>query len=129
MEDGGIGADAEGQRQYGDRGERRASREHPQSVAEIAPGDIQREDAAGVAGVVLHLVEAAEIEAGAARGFFTRGAGLLIFFDLAIEVEAQFLVEFLFDAVAAEDGADSVEEIAQHGWSSKNVPRSGDAAR
>ena len=44
--------------------------------------------------------------------------GRHVFFDLLLEVEAQLMIDFVFDGVAVEESAKAIEKISQHDRSS-----------
>jgi hypothetical protein len=71
--------------------------------------------AAGIAAFLRDLSGAAEVEANAAACFLGREAGLNVFFELAIEVELEFLIEGGVHRFGAEDGTETEEKIAEHG--------------
>jgi hypothetical protein len=104
VENRGVGADAEGEREHGDSGELRRSSQHAQRVADI-PGQVLEEvHAASVAAFLFELINSAEFEASASPSFRERQAGLDELFDLPIEVKVQFVVEFAFDGTALKQG-------------------------
>src|SRR5580698_7789933 len=92
-EDGGIGADAEGESDDGDGGESGSFAQGAEPVANVLDESFDEVDAAG---------------------FAARDAGVDEFGDVLVEVEAEFVVKFGFDLGAAKDGAQADQQVAQH---------------
>ena len=91
-EDRCVRADAEGQRQDGNRRKARSLDKHPQAVARVLNEGFYEVYAPSVAALFLHLIEAAEFEAGTPRGLLTREPRLDIFLDLVLDMSVQLLV-------------------------------------
>ena len=123
--EGGHGG-ADGQRERGDErgGERRTLPQHANGIYAILEQPLERRDAALVATGVLPLVDAPEIERGAASGGIRREAGPLVARALLLEMELQFVVEIALKGVAtperlsavalAKAGPQPVDEAPQH---------------
>ena len=92
-----ICADAERQREYSDEGESGILGERPESVTDIARQRFDETYAASLAVFLLDLLEAAELEARAARGLLAREAGAEVILDFPLHVKAQFGLHFRFD--------------------------------
>lgn len=71
--------------------------------------------AAGFAAFFFYGVGAAKFQPRTAHGFGARQAGSDVLVDLLLKVEAKFIVEFHFDGVAPEQGAQPCAEIGKHG--------------
>src|SRR5690348_3198665 len=71
-EDGGVGADAEGEGEDGDCREARGLAQHAEAEAQILREAFDEADAAGLAALFLDAFEAAEFEARAAESFRAR---------------------------------------------------------
>jgi len=102
-EDGGVGADAESERENSNGGEARGLAEHAESEAEILHKSFEKLRAAGVAAVLFLLFEPAGFESSAVNSFFAREAALDQFLDLTLEMEAELVVEFGLDFAAIEE--------------------------
>jgi hypothetical protein len=101
-EDRRIGADAQGEREDGDRGEGRRVAQGAGGVAQIAPQVLGGGFPADVAGVVFQRGETAHLGSGGARGLFTRQTGLHLLLDRRLEVPAQLGIELAVPFAAAE---------------------------
>src|SRR5262249_20519715 len=113
-EDGGVGADSEGDGQESDASESGILTQDAQRVANVVPGGFEEVDAAGFAASFLNLTGASEIEADAAERFLTAEAGRDGFLQLMIEVEAELVIELGVHGAGPEDGAQAVEDVAEH---------------
>jgi hypothetical protein len=94
-EDRGVRADAEGEREYGDRGETRRFAQHAQAEAQVLNQGFKEMRALGFAAFFLELLVAAELEPGASPGLCTRNAGTLEVIGAILDVRAQFLFHLL----------------------------------
>ena len=65
--------------------------------------------AARLAAFLLHLIDSAELDARAPQRLFAREARALILLDMGIEMEAQFIIEFSFGCLSAEQRAETEE--------------------
>src|ERR1700679_4350968 len=74
-EDGGIGADAEGESDDGDGGESGSFAQGAEPVANVLHESFDEVDAAGFATFFFDVIFGAEFEAGAAGGFAGGGPG------------------------------------------------------
>jgi hypothetical protein len=113
-EDGRAGTDAERQREHGVHGERRILPQHAGGVAEIVRDGVHQADAPRVAAVFADLLEAAELEVGAAPGLVPSQAGLLVLPGLRLEMRAQFLVQIRVDGGALQQRSRPKQEIGEH---------------
>src|SRR6185437_1592597 len=68
-ENGGVGADAESEREHGDGGEAGGFAEHAQGVAEVLRQIVNIVCAAHVAAFLFELFDAAEVQKSVAAGF------------------------------------------------------------
>ena len=105
LEDGGVGAGAEREREQRDGGEARRSTQHAPRVAQVAPGVGDERDAPGIARLIHPLREAPETaERRRARlvGAHPRGQ---VFVDQPVDVERILLLHLLFNGAAAEQRA------------------------
>ncbi len=66
------------------------------------------------AAFLFDLVSAAEDESRAAARFRKKQARLNELLDLLIEVKPQFFVEFALDSVAAKQGPQANQDVAEH---------------
>jgi hypothetical protein len=85
-----------------------------EGVAEVLQQVFEPAGAACVATLFFDLLEAAEREACAARGFFTRNACCYVLTDFVVEMRAELIVEFGFDSGATEQSAETEEKVAEH---------------
>src|ERR1700723_2732989 len=92
-EDGGIGADAEGESDDGDGGESGSFAQGTEPVANVLDESFDKVDAAGFATFFFDVIFAAEFETGAAECFAARNAGVDKLGDVLVEAEAEFVVE------------------------------------
>src|SRR6185436_5973823 len=101
-EDGGIRADAESQR--GDRGDREAGAlpEDAGGVPDVLDKVLEEARAAHVAALLLHLIEAAELEAGAPARAGLVHARPHVVGDLTLEMIAKLGVELRFETTPAD---------------------------
>src|SRR5262249_39810044 len=113
-EDRGIRADAERERQ--DRGGRvaRALAERPPSVAHVLEHGLEEHRAARVAGLLLRLVDAAELDERRAPGLRGREAAAQALLGLPVEVEGELLLELALLPLRAEEHAQAARDLAPH---------------
>jgi hypothetical protein len=71
--------------------------------------------AARIATLLFRLLETAEVQACTPHGFPTRQPRLDMFFDLALEVSAQFFVQFCFHRLAPRQSLQTIQKVAEHG--------------
>src|SRR5215469_8964180 len=90
-EDGGVGADAQRERQNGDGGEARTLAEHAGGIAQVLRGLVQEAPAARLAALLLERLEVTEFDSCAPRGLRAVHAGP----DKIIGVERKMVTEFL----------------------------------
>jgi hypothetical protein len=114
VENRGVGADAEGEREDGDSGEARGFPQHAQGVADVPGRGFEEVHAARLAAFLFELIDSAEFETSAAASFQERQAGLNELFDLLVEVKAQFVVEFVFDGTTPEQGTQANQDVTEH---------------
>src|SRR6185437_6985035 len=86
-----------------------------QAVAQIFPEMFDRAGAPRLARALAGLLNAANRDESLAPRFFARHARTDILLRLALDVIAEFFVEFVVERPAAKDGAYPVSEIAEHG--------------
>ena len=67
--------------------------------------------AARVAALLLHLLDAADLQAGQPGSLARRMAAANVLLRDALDVEPELVVELTFDGPAPEDGAEAVPEI------------------
>jgi hypothetical protein len=103
----GIHSNTQRQRKQRYSCKSRILREIAHSIANILPEIIEPAGAACIAAFFFYFVGSADDQTGASSGFGERHARADEFFDLVIDVEAEFFVEFGFDGVASEKGAES----------------------
>ena len=99
-----VGADAERDDEDGDGGETRSAAESADTVAHIVQQRFEPGPAPGGARLVAHQRGIAEGAHGRVAGFLRAHAGNKILGDLALEVEAQFVIELNAGAAAAKEG-------------------------
>src|SRR5215469_112969 len=118
-EDGGVGADAQGESENGDGGEARRFSEHAKSEAQILEQGVEEGKATAVAVALPGLFETAELEERLAAGLFGGHALSEVAFDSHFQVRTQFGVEVAIELRAAKDGAQAVKRLAKPGdhWS------------
>jgi len=109
-----VRANGEREREEGHAGEAGILAERPKAVAQVLAERFESANAAGIAAFLRDLIGAAEIEANAAACFFWREARLNMLFELAIEVEPEFLIQAGIHRLGAEDRAQTEEQIAEH---------------
>ena len=79
--------------------------ERSNRVAQIAHDGLHPSDPAHIAARLFHLLDAAELEACAAQCHLMRYALPLVLLSLALDVEAELVVELLLDGGAREQCA------------------------
>ena len=104
--DRGVGADAEGQGQDRHEGEGRAAAQDADAVREVLAEVLEEARAPRVAALLLHLLDAPELDARAAAGLGLGEAGAHVVGRLALDVVAQLGVELGLEAAAAEEPAE-----------------------
>ncbi len=75
---------------------------------------VHQADAPRVAAVFADLLEAAELEVGAAPGLVPSQPGLLVLPGLRLEMRAQFLVQIRVDGAAIQQRSRPKQEIGEH---------------
>ena len=113
-EDGGVGADAEGQRQYGDGRDDRRGSKRADGQAHVAPGIVEKPHAEGVAVLLLNLFDAAELEPCAPDGGGVIETGPFVRFDLTFEVKPQLLVDLAIHGAGPKKRPQSEDDVCQH---------------
>ena len=103
--DRGVGADAQGQGQDRHQGEGRAAAQDADAVRQVLAEVLEEARAARVPALLLHLLEAPELDPRAAAGLGLAEAGPHVVGRLALEVVAQLRVELGLEATAAEEAA------------------------
>src|ERR1051326_1291758 len=88
-----VRTDGERESDQGHAGKARILAERPKAVAEVLAKRFECAGAAGIATFLRDLSGAAELEANAAACLLRREAGPSMFFELAIEMEPEFLIE------------------------------------
>ena len=92
-EDGGVGADAETQREHDGGGEARAAAQAAQAVADVLHQHLEEPAAARVAASLLGLVDAAKRDDGRAPGLLRGHAAPDVGRRLEVEMQAHLVVE------------------------------------
>ena len=87
--------------------------ERSNRVAQIAHDGLQPRGPAHIAARFFHLLDAAELEARAAQRRLVRHALPLVLLRLALDVEAELVVELLLDGGAREQRAQTIANVAQ----------------
>ena len=105
-EDGGVGADADGQREDGESGKGGAATQLAEGVAEILGEGFECGPGAMVADGLLDLLDAAAVTQGGAAGFFGGHAGGDAFVGEEAGVGADFGIEAMLDLLLVEQVAD-----------------------
>ena len=105
-----VGADAEGQRQHRDDGEPGVALKSAPAVANILRDFFEPARAARVAADLLDLIEAAELQPGAAAGFVVAEALREAVRDQAIEVIAELGVELVLESIPPEQPCEPVHD-------------------
>ena len=105
-EDGGVGADADGQGKDGEGGEGGAATQLAEGVAEILGEGFEGGSGAAVADGLLDLLDAAAVGEGGAAGFVGRHAGGDAFVGEEVGVSADFGVEAMLDLLFVEQVAE-----------------------
>jgi len=118
-EDRGVGADAEREREDGDRGESGIFPQHAEGEAEILKRGFNERQAAEFAICFFELRSAAEANARGASGFFWRHATGDVFlrgeFEMRIELVLKFAVDRFGRRLCTEARDDGFEK-GEHGW-------------
>src|SRR6476620_4877148 len=104
-EDRGVRSDAEREREHGDRREARALPKRAQRVSSVLQRALDQADAARVTALLAALIDAAKLTKRREPRVFGRHAGGQVRLNLTVEVIADFLVHFLFDAPAPQERA------------------------
>src|SRR5690348_3966799 len=112
-EDGGVGADAEGEGEDGDCREARGLAQHAEAEAQILREAFDEADAAGLAALFLDAFEAAEFESRAAESFGARDAGAEEIFSVGVDVGAKLGVHVGLHVGATQDGAGPGAETSE----------------
>ena len=81
--------------------------ERPKAVAQVLTERFESANSAGIAAFLRDLIGPAEVEANAAACLLGREARLNILFELAIEVELEFLIEAGIHRLGAEERAET----------------------
>ena len=68
-----------------------------------------------LAAFLLYLIDSAELQARAPQRFFASQAGALVLLNLLLEMKVQLVIQFGFGRVSTEQGAETKEQITQHG--------------
>ncbi len=100
--DGGVGADAEGERDDGDDREAGGFAEHASTVADVLPERFDRALPPHVADPLLHRLRAAHFDARGAHRLFPAHSRAHLRFGHRIEVAAQLLVHLPLRGAFAE---------------------------
>src|SRR5271167_715786 len=111
-EDGGVGSNAEGERENDDEREAGIFAKDAPGVAKVAQQSFDRGQAFAIAPGLLGLFEAAEFDQGLAAGFNRRHSGPKVVFDVKLEMAFHFCGEFALAAVLAKEAGDSNEQRA-----------------
>ncbi len=114
--DGAVGANAECEREDHNEREGGIRPQLPHSVSRIVNGELNEAGAACISAFLFHLFVAAKREAGLAFSFLFGRAGPHEFFNLAIEVEAKLLIEFVFNLLVVNQRVGAITQIVQHGF-------------
>ena len=107
MEDRGVGADSEGERDHGDGGESGAAQEDAGAIPEILSEILDDADAPGVAALLFALLDAVhrperrEPRLGGGEAFRD------VLVGQPLDVKPELVVELPLDGVAPEQGADA----------------------
>ena len=96
----GRRADSEGERKQGDGSESGILTKRAQGIASVLREVLQPARAAGVAALFLHLLGAAQLEAGSPAGFGWRHAARDEIGRVLLDMESQLLFELFFQATA-----------------------------
>src|SRR5215471_21545304 len=97
-EDGGVRADAEGQRECGDSGEARRLAQNAQPKAYVLTQRFEEVRSESFAPFFLVFLGATELDARAALGFRPRETGTLKIVSAMLDVGTQLLVHVVFNA-------------------------------
>ena len=114
-EDGGVGADAEGQSEHRDDGEAGRLAQHADSEAQILPAGFQERFPAGGADFFLGNVRAATFQAHGAESLFAAQALLQLFLGRHFEETVYFFFEFLAGLFLSKQGTETVSYSSQDG--------------
>jgi hypothetical protein len=91
-EDGGASADAEGQRQHGDRREAQVLAQRARAVPQVLPQVFERPDASHVPALLTHALHAAEVNERDATRLLGAHPARDVALSLLLQVEAQLVV-------------------------------------
>ena len=120
-ENRGVRSDAESERDDGGEGHGGSAAQRAQAVPGIVKEVEDPTDAPGIAARFADLFRSAEGDAGAPFSFGARDTGGAELLGVPVEVEAEFVLQLGFHGVAAEERAETVCEIAKHGFPSPNT--------
>jgi hypothetical protein len=120
-EDGGGETDAQGEGEDADDGEGGGFAQHTEGVAEILEEIFEESDVARFAAFLFGAFQAAKFETSAAKGFLGGGALGDEVVDVGVEVEAEFGVDFVFEAGTMAGGAEPGAEAAENGHRDSRV--------
>ena len=117
-EDGGIGPDAERQRQHGRDGKHRGLTKLADDIAGVLQQSFDEWKSATITKLFFHLADSSKLTLGGVAGFYRRHALLYETICEQGDVIFYFAVKFRFQSVAAEEGLQPGEKGSQHGVTS-----------
>ena len=91
LEDRGVGADAQHQRQDGDHGETAAAPEHARGIAHVVPDTLEPVDRVHVVDFLADAGRVPELAAGGRAGGFGRQTARDVVGDFLIEIAVELL--------------------------------------
>ncbi len=113
-EHGRRSADADGERQDGDRREAGIARERAQREAEVAPAVVEESRAARVADVVLHPLDAAERQCAPPASLARALSATLELLRFHVAWKSQLLGELALVAAPEDDRAYALDDVREH---------------
>jgi hypothetical protein len=112
-ENGGVGADAEGEGENGDGGESGIFAEYAEGKADVAGESFEEEAGALFANVFLGFFNGAESDVGAAFGFRAGKAGAFEVVGVAGDVGAEFFVKVGVEIGATKESGEEFAEVGE----------------
>ena len=125
--DGGVGSDAEGQRENSHRRNQRRTPENTQRVAAVLYKDLHQVSAAGFAALFPEFFMPAELDARPPLRFRASQARMLQVIGAVLHVCAQLLVRIVLDAPAVDQRSDERAKRRQQAHISSGCVLSADA--
>src|SRR6185437_684643 len=112
-EDGGVGADAQGESEYGDGRKARRFAQSAEAVAQVLDDCVQPCAHALGANAFLGLLDAAQLDLCGAAGFYGRHAVGDVLFCFGFDVVCDFIVDFAIEFSAMQERAKPERQLVK----------------